>query len=294
MNMSVAGSQSNLAGASALEATVCGGPVLVRPAGGHVGGRTTSPKPAWLRVQGREGVLFIAGVILLWQLVSAVIPFSGHYLFPSPVLTARTLWVSLPELLVGTGYSFLILAPSLALAITLGVIWGMLVGTAPALNRMFSPFARFVSPVPPTIYIPYAIVLLPTFRSAAGFVVFIGVFWPVFLNTCSGAATLPRHYRDNARILGLRRGEYLRRVVFPATLPQIFAGISIGLVFAFIMLTVAEQFGASNGIGRFVQLYADYADYPRMVAGILYTGVVVWISMEVLECIKKRALFWLK
>ena len=216
--MSVAGSQSNLAGASALEATVCGGPVLVRPAGGHVGGRTTSPKPAWLRVQGREGVLFIAGVILLWQLVSAVIPFSGHYLFPSPLLTARTLWVSLPELLVGTGYSFLILAPSLALAITLGVIWGMLVGTAPALNRMFSPFARFVSPVPPTIYIPYAIVLLPTFRSAAGFVVFIGVFWPVFLNTCSGAATLPRHYRDNARILGLRRGEYLRRVVFPANL----------------------------------------------------------------------------
>jgi hypothetical protein len=40
---------------------------------------------------------------------------------------------------------------------------------------MFSPFARFASPVPPTIYIPYGIALLPTFRSAAGFVVFIGI-----------------------------------------------------------------------------------------------------------------------
>jgi NitT/TauT family transport system permease protein len=250
--------------------------------------------PQIFRIQGREGLLFIAGVIVAWQFVSSVIHFSGRYLFPSPLLTAKTLWTSLPELLLGTGCSFLILLPSLALAITLGVLWGLLVGTTPALNRMFSPFARFTSPVPPTIYIPYAIALLPTFRTAAGFVVFIGVFWPVFLNTVNGATAIPQHYRDNARILGLRKAEYLRRVVFPATLPHIFSGISVGLVFAFIMLTVAELFGASNGLGRFVQLYADYADYPRMVAGILYTGLVVWISMEILEHIKKRSLFWLK
>jgi len=243
-----------------------------------------------LTIQGKEGILFIAGIILLWQFISTSIHFSGKYLFPSPVLTAKILWMSLPELLLGTGYSFLILLPSLALAISLGVVWGLVVGTTPS----FSPFARFASPVPPTIYIPYAIALLPTFRTAAGFVVFIGVFWPVFLNTANGAAALPQHYRDNARILGLAKVEYLRCVVFPATLPHIFSGIGVGLVFAFIMLTVAELFGASNGLGRFVQLYADYADYPRMVAGILYTGVVVWISMEVLERIKKRALFWLK
>jgi len=70
--------------------------------------------------------------------------------------------------------------------------------------------------------------------------------------------------------------------------------MSVGLVFSFIMLTVAELFGASAGLGRFVQLYADYADYPRMVAGILYTGAVVLLSMELLEQIKRRALFWVK
>jgi NitT/TauT family transport system permease protein len=283
------GSESNLAVSSRLAAA----PQLPTTDGT----RPKSPGFTWpraLRIEGREGILFIAGIILLWQFVSTAIHFSGKYLFPSPVLTARTLWTSLPDLLLGTGYSFLILLPSLALAISLGIVWGLIVGTTPALNRMFSPFARFASPVPPTIYIPYAIALLPTFRTAAGFVVFIGVFWPVFLSTANGAGALPQHYRDNARILGLAKTEYLSRVVFPATLPHIFSGISVGLVFAFIMLTVAELFGASNGLGRFVQLYADYADYPRMVAGILYTGVVVWLSMELLERIKKRALFWLK
>jgi NitT/TauT family transport system permease protein len=257
-----------------------------------------SPTPAgplrtWRFLQGREGAWFLLGLLLLWQLVS-VLPFAGSYLFPSPWVSLKALWLSLPELLKGTGSSFLILVPGYLLAALVGIAWGLLVGTTPALHRMFSAFSRLASPIPPTIYIPYAIALLPTFRTAAGFVVFIGAFWPVFLNTAAGAGALPQRYRDNARILGLGRGEYLHRVVFPSALPHIFSGLSVGLVFSFIMLTVAELFGANAGLGRFIQLYADYADYPRMVAGILYTSVVVLLTMELLERIKRRALFWVR
>jgi NitT/TauT family transport system permease protein len=235
----------------------------------------------------------LLALVLVWQLLS-LLKFKGGYLFPTPWVTLKTLWISLPELLRGTVSSFLILIPGHLLAVVVGIVWGLLVGTTPFLNRLFSPFARFTSPVPPTIYVPYAIALLPTFRTAAGFVVFIGAFWPIFLNTVAGASALPKHYRDSARILELNRIEYLARIVFPAALPHIFSGINVGLVFAFILLTVAELFGANDGLGRFIQLYADYADYPRMVAGILYTGVVVLIATEVLERIKHRALFWVK
>jgi NitT/TauT family transport system permease protein len=58
------------------------------------------------------------------------------------------------------------------------------------------------------------------------------------------------------------------------------------------LLTVAELFGANAGLGRFVQYYADFADYPKMVAGILYTGLVTFLAMTGLEKIKRRALFW--
>lgn len=251
------------------------------------------PEKFLFRLKGREGILFLLGLLLLWQAVS-LLKFKGGYLFPTPWITLKTLWASLPELLRGTGSSLLILIPGHLLAVAAGIVWGLLVGTTPFLNRMFSPFARFAAPVPPTIYVPYAIALLPTFRTAAGFVVFIGAFWPVFLNTVAGAGALPQRYRDSAKILGLKGPEYLARIVFPAALPHIFSGISVGLVFAFILLTVAELFGANAGLGRFIQLYADYADYPRMVAGILYTGGVVLIATELLERIKRRALFWVK
>jgi len=90
------------------------------------------------------------------------------------------------------------------------------------------------------------------------------------------------------------QAEYLRKVAFPASLPHIFSGMSVGLGFGFILLTVAELFGANAGLGRFVQYYADFADYPRMVAGILYMGMVTWAAMSVLDRARRRALFWLR
>lgn len=245
-------------------------------------------------LRGKEALLFALGLILLWQSIARFIPGQSHFLFPSPAVTLRALWDALPELLKGTWYSIMILVPGYLLAVLAGIFWGILVGTTGWLRRAFNPFAKVVAPIPPTIYIPYAIALLATFRTAAIFVVFVGAFWPVFLNTASGAASVPRKYRDDARILGLSRWEYLRRVVFPSSLPYSFSGMGVGLALSFIMLTVAELFGANAGLGRFVQYYADYADYPKMVAGIVYTGLITFISMELLERIKRRTLFWVR
>jgi NitT/TauT family transport system permease protein len=167
-----------------------------------------------------------------------------------------------------------------------------MVGGCERLRLIFIPFARVVAPVPPTVYIPYAIALLPTFRSSAIFIVLLASFWPVFLNASAGTLAVPEQHRDNARTLGFTHFEYLRRVAFPATLPFIFNGMHVGLGMAFIMLTVAELFGSTSGLGRFVQYYADYADFPRMLAGILYTGLITFLSMTGLGMLEKKVVFW--
>ena len=233
-------------------------------------------------------------LLLFWAVASVHLPQGENPLLPSPVITAQALWESLPDLWAGTLSSLAILIPGFALATLLGVVSGLTVGTSSRLQRVFLPFAQVAGPVPPTVYIPYAIAILPTFKLSAIFVVFIGAFWPIFQNSVAGANALEQRYRDNARILGLTRFEYQRRVVFPAALPHIFTGMAVGLAFSFILLTVAELFGANAGLGRFVQYYADFADYPRMVAGILYTGLVTFLAMTLLDGVRRRALFWLK
>ncbi|HOW76339.1 MAG TPA: ABC transporter permease [Candidatus Competibacteraceae bacterium] len=246
------------------------------------------------RWPGKEATLLFMGLLLAWQLGATFFTSAANSLLPAPLRVAQALWESLPELWVGTWSSLLILLPGYLAAVVTGVVAGLWVATTPGLRRAFFPFARVVAPVPPTVYIPYAIALLPTFLLSAMFVVFIGAFWPIFQSAAAGALTVEGRYRDNARVLGLTHREYLCKVVFPASLPHIFSGMAVGLAFAFILLTVAELFGANAGLGRFVQYYADFADYPRMVAGILYTGLVTFLSLSLLEYIRHRALFWLK
>jgi NitT/TauT family transport system permease protein len=249
-------------------------------------------RPAKGRAGGREGLYLLVGVLVLWQLVAWASPARHRFLFPSPQATFTALWHSLPELAKGTYSSFVILIPGYLSAVAAGVVLGILAGSTPWLERLAVPFARVVAPVPPTVYVPYAIALLPGFRSAAIAVVFIGAFWPVFVNSMAGAVSVPQRLRDNARVLGLGKVEYLRKVVFPSTMTHIFSGMSVGLAMSFIMLTVAELFGANAGLGSFVQFYADFADYPRMVAGILFTGTVTFVCMRALDRIKRRALAW--
>lgn len=242
--------------------------------------------------QWRDAALLWLSLAVLWEVASRYWISGANPLLPPPSAVAAALVDALPELWRGTVASFLILAPGFALATVAGVAGGLRVGTSPRLQRAFFPFARVAAPIPPTVYIPYAIAVLPTFQWSAIFVVFIGAFWPIFQNTAAGAHGLEARHRDNARILGLRGFAYHWRIVLPAALPHVFSGMAVGLGFAFILLTVAELFGANAGLGRFVQYYADFADYPRMVAGILYTGVVTFLAMTVLEKVRRRVLFW--
>lgn len=253
-----------------------------------VPGRLFALLPAW------ESLLLWAVLIAAWQISSYFIDQTANPLLPAPRIVLDALWDSLPELWKGTVSSFFILVPGYALAVALGVLLGLLAGLIPGLGRAAFPFAKVVAPVPPTVYIPYAIAVLPTFHLSATFVVFIGAFWPVFQNAAAGAHAVEKRYRDNARVLGFSRLETLVRVIFPASLPHIFSGMAVGLGFSFILLTVAELFGANAGLGRFVQYYADFADYPRMVAGILYTGLITWLAMTGLDTLRHRALFWLR
>jgi NitT/TauT family transport system permease protein len=241
-----------------------------------------------------EAYALWAFILAAWQIASLFIDQEANPLLPAPAKVGGALVDSLPELWKGTVSSFYILFPGYALAVVSGTAMGLFAGVVPRLGRAFFPFAKVVSPIPPTVYIPYAIAVLPTFRLSAMFVVFIGAFWPIFHNAAVGAQSIAAHYRDNARVLGFTRPETLFRVVFPASLPHIFAGMGVGLAFSFLLLTVAELFGANAGLGRFIQYYADFADYPRMVAGIVYTGAVTWLAMTLLDKLRHRVLFWLR
>jgi NitT/TauT family transport system permease protein len=187
-----------------------------------------------------------------------------------------------------------LLLPSVFGAILTGVGLGMGIGLHPEIKRALMPLLRAMNPIPSTMLIPYALSVMPTFWLSSAAIIYLGVLWPVLMNTLYGIVLLEPRWIDNARCLNLTGFRLVFKVVLPGAMPQIFSGINAGLIRSFLLLTVAEMFGAKAGLGFFVQYYADFAEYGRVIVGMLFLSAVVVAIMAVFDRIQGRVLHWTK
>lgn len=245
----------------------------------------------FLRKYWRSAIVLVL-LVIAFECATDLSGWLEPVLFPGLSRILPELSRSLPKLAQGFWNSMGLLLPSYLLALVLGIGGGLAVGSSATLRTTLMPIFRGVNPIPPTMLIPYAIAVLPTFWLSSAFIIFAGAFWPVLMGTIHGVTLLEERYLDNARTLGLRGFRLMRTVVFPGALPMIFNGAGMALVFSFILLTVAEMFGAKSGMGHFIQYYADFSDYPKVLAGMIFMSLVIILIMELFDLIQRRALHW--
>jgi len=243
--------------------------------------------------RGAEDVAtIIFGFILAWHLATARFGLLDKMLFPTPESVLRMFVAELPDMLKGLVNSLILLVSGYLLALVTALPLGLLVGWRSRLFHAVNPFTKVLGPIPPIVYIPYAITLLPSFRSASIFVIFIGAFWPIFINTVQGVFSIPKGLLDSARVLNLKERTLLWRVVLPGAMPSICTGSTLALVFSFVLLAAAELIGANSGIGWYVKNFADFADYQRVIVGIIFIGIVVTAITWGTERVEQRLLRW--
>jgi NitT/TauT family transport system permease protein len=245
------------------------------------------------RVQTAGDLLAIVfGLLFTWQILTIKLGLLDKFLFPSPAFVLGLLVKEAPTALKGAIGSLEILLVGYGTALLTAVPLGLIAGWVGRLRRTVTPITRVLGPVPPTVYIPYAIVMLPTFKLSSMFVIFIGAFWPIFINTLNGVHSIESRLLESARVLKLGGRDMLVKVIFPGTLPSIVTGATIGLAMSFILLTAAEMIGATSGLGWYVKYFSDFADYPRVIVGIIFTGIVVTCIMFGFDKAEKRLLRW--
>ncbi|MDR1921881.1 MAG: ABC transporter permease subunit [Candidatus Adiutrix sp.] len=244
---------------------------------------------------GLFGALVIfAGLILLYSLATDVTGWLDPMIFPGWKSIGPAGYASAWQLLQGLLSSLGLLLPSVGLATLLGVILGVTIGLRPRAQLVLAPLFNAMNSIPPTMLIPYAIAVLPTFWISSAAIIFIGVFWPVLMSTLLGIALLEPRWLDNARCLNLKGRRLIFKVVLRGSMPQICAGVRTGLIRSFVLLTVAEMFGTDSGMGYFVQYYSDYAKYDRVICGMLFLSFVVVALMSLFGHIQNRLLYWTK
>lgn len=248
---------------------------------------------AWKKER-RTAIVDVAVVLesflLLWQLTTSNRTLLDPVLFPTPEAVLRLFFRELKDMLHGMFSSLYLLGVAYALSLATAIPGGLVVGSSPRLRNAAEPFSKVLSAIPPIVYIPYAIALLPSFKAASIFVIWSGAFWPVFVSTIAGVVNIPETLLDSARMLHLGKRTFILRVLLPGAMPSILTGASLGLVFSFLLLTAAELIGATEGLGWYVKNFSDFADYARVVVGIIFIGIVITAVSAAFKRIEKRIL----
>jgi NitT/TauT family transport system permease protein len=235
---------------------------------------------------------FIYGFLILWTLVTAKFNLLKESLFPSPGRVFEQFVRDIDKILVNIGSSLGIIAQGYILAAVVAIPLGLFLGISVRLGNAATYISKFLGSIPPIVYIPYGIALLPTFRSVSVFVIFLAAFWPILASTMSGVLNVEKKVIDSAKVLNVGKATMMFRIILPASLPQIFIGCNQGLSVSFILLTSAEMIGARDGMGYYVKNYSDLGDYTRTIVGLLVIGIVVVVITMLFNKLQKFLLRW--
>ena len=237
---------------------------------------------------------FIFVLLTLWSLATAKFNMLNDLLFPAPGKVLHQFAEDREKIIINIKSSLGITVKGFLLAAAAAIPLGLFLGWNARLGGAATYISKFFSSIPPIVYIPYGIALLPTFQSVSVFVIFLATFWPVFAGTMSGVMHVDQRIIDSAKVLNVPKPEMLFSVILPAALPQIFLGCNQGLSVSFILLTSAEMIGARDGMGYYVKYYSDFGDYTRTITGLLVIGIVVIGVTFLFNLLQKRMLKWKK
>jgi ABC-type nitrate/sulfonate/bicarbonate transport system permease component len=239
-------------------------------------------------------------VVIVWQLITAAV---DHPYFPPPseiLAAAQQMWLS------GTAATLFLspdaidsLLPSIGrlvggwlLAVVVGVALGTALGLSRRLLQYTGPVFAFFRSLPLPALVPVFVLLCRLGTQMVLAVILFGAVWAVLLNTVDGVRSVDRVQLDTARAFRVPTARRLLRIVLPAALPKIFAGLRVSLSQSVTLMVVAELFAANGGLGGELRDAQDQFDFAQMWAVVVMIGVLGYTLNTVLLAVERRALDW--
>jgi NitT/TauT family transport system permease protein len=179
------------------------------------------------------------------------------------------------------------------IAFALAVPAGLLMGRVPAADAAGKPIVELFRPIPPLAWIPIFLIMFGLVWGPVA-IVFLGIFFPILLNTMLGARSVDPLLIDAARTLGARKRDVFMKVVLPFTVPYLMTGIKVGLGTGWMCIVAAEMLGnVGGGIGYYIFSEAGLGLYDYMFAGMLVIGLLGVLTTGVAGLFERRLYRWM-
>jgi ABC-type nitrate/sulfonate/bicarbonate transport system permease component len=232
--------------------------------------------------------------LALWHFVATV------------VVNDTTLLVS-PVVVVGTAYEMLFVTGELyphlfasswifvygfGLAILLGVPVGFLMALNPVIRDYVNPWMTTLYTTPRIAFAPVLLLWFGVGGGAKVAIVFLGCFFPTLINSYYGMRVVNREFVELARSFRLRPVALFFKILLPASVPFILAGIRLSVGRGLTGVAIAEWFGATEGLGYLIFFAGQTLNIPTLFVGVAVFAALGIFFFEVVRRVEYYATPW--
>lgn len=232
-------------------------------------------------------------LLLVWQAASQLGLLPSNVLSaPSEVLDAAWRLTLNGELLNNIAVSAKRAATGFVIGGSLAFGFGLLNGVSRIGEKLTDTTFQMVRNIPNLAMVPLVILWFGIEDSARVFLVALGVFFPIYINTFHGIRTADAQLVEMGRSYGMSNWELFRRVILPGALPSIFVGFRYSLGIMWLTLIVAETIAANSGIGYMAMTAREFMQLDVVVLSILLYALLGKLADSIARLLERTTLQW--
>ena len=169
---------------------------------------------------------------------------------------------------------------------------GISIGRYKVINSVFGPVVEAMRPIPPIAWIPISLLLFRDILFARIFIIWIGAFFPILINTTAGVNRTNPVHLDVAETFGATEPDILIKIIIPSAAPEIFVGFRIGFGIGWMCLIAAEMVNVNAGLGYLVLIMQQSGQTGAMITSMLLIGLIGFLISYFFLIVEKRLLRW--
>jgi NitT/TauT family transport system permease protein len=230
----------------------------------------------WVASMGWVNANVLPSPLAVWhKWVAYLLPLQEHktWLENNPAGSWLS-WALSGELIVDSLGSLYRVVVGFAIGAGLALPLGLAMGSSRIVYAWMNPLVQLLRPIPPIAYIPLSILWFGLGNPPAIFLIALGAFFPVLMNTIAGVRQVDGIFLRAARNLGAGGTTMFLRVILPAAVPYILTGMRIGVGTAFIVVIVSEMIAVNNGLGFRILEAREYFWSDKIIAGMITIGIL--------------------
>jgi len=238
----------------------------------------------------------LIGLLIVWELLARFTRASMFLPRASEVLAAFCKSFVEPigkhTMLYHIGISLYRVAVAFIIATVIGIALGVSMGYSKLVEAIVKPVFEFIRPIPPLAWIPLSILWFGLGDESKFFIIFLGCFSYITVNTYDGAKNVDPELMGAARMLGASERQVFFRIVLPSSVPYIFAGLQIAVTAGWSAVVGAEMIRSDEGVGWMIVRGMNVGNTVQIMVGMVAIGIVGFVLATATSALERRLCAW--